>query len=205
MKKILCFGDSNTWGLNRKSNTEKYQFENRWTKILQKNLSGKYEIIEDGLNSRTMFSNDPYKPGRIGADNFSACLKTNKDVDTIILMIGTNELKHQFNHNAKDIVKMFDKFMELINNYSHKSKAIPNLIISGVPVVDEQRNISERKDNVFLGANKKSIELNSLLKNYCEKKNIIYIDNTDLETQKDGVHLTEESHISLANKLLKLF
>ena len=40
--KILCYGDSNTWGFDREHNC---RIQQRWTKVLQ-SLCAKDEIIE---------------------------------------------------------------------------------------------------------------------------------------------------------------
>ena len=52
MKHILCFGDSNTHG----STTEflgRYDYDDRWTIILEKLLGDGYHVIEEGLGGRT--------------------------------------------------------------------------------------------------------------------------------------------------------
>lgn len=49
MKEILCFGDSNTYGLIP-GTTRRYDRETRWTGILAEKLYDKgYRIIEEGL------------------------------------------------------------------------------------------------------------------------------------------------------------
>ncbi len=206
MKRILCYGDSNTWGYISGSDHLRYSENERWTKLLQKNLSDDFEVIEEGLNSRTLFSDDtrPGKEGRNGYTYFVPCLYTHDKVDLIVLMLGTNELKFEYNNEASDIVNMIDKYVNFVKNYkSQIDKSTPKLIISGVPKVNEFTDYS-KKLNKYLNATQKSIDLNSELKEYCNRNNLIYIDNTDLETGVDGVHLTLESHKKLSNKLSKL-
>lgn len=53
-KRILCFGDSNTWGYIPGTNYDRYSVDVRWTGILQEKLGRDYEVIEDGVNSRTI-------------------------------------------------------------------------------------------------------------------------------------------------------
>lgn len=64
-KRILCYGDSNTWGYISGSDHQRYGKEERWTKLLAKLLGNQFEVIEEGLNSRTLISNDP-RPGKEG-------------------------------------------------------------------------------------------------------------------------------------------
>lgn len=136
MIRILCYGDSNTWGYVSGSNHQRYSENDRWTKLLQKSLGNKYEIIEEDLNSRTLFSDDdrPGKEGRNGFTYLKPCLDSHDKIDCIILMLGTNELKYAFNNSAKVIVTMIDKYVEFINNYkSQIDKSTPQIIISGLP------------------------------------------------------------------------
>lgn len=44
-KNILCFGDSNTHGYNSKTGG-RFGVDERWTKLLQKNLGDEYYVIE---------------------------------------------------------------------------------------------------------------------------------------------------------------
>ena len=50
MKQILCFGDSNTWGLIPKTN-QRYPWGIRWTSILDNELNrhfnNEYRVIEE--------------------------------------------------------------------------------------------------------------------------------------------------------------
>ena len=48
-KHIVCFGDSNTHGY-RASNDSRYDEQERWTCLLQKQLGDDYLIIEEGLS-----------------------------------------------------------------------------------------------------------------------------------------------------------
>ncbi|MFR4023858.1 MAG: hypothetical protein ACLTZI_13400 [[Eubacterium] siraeum] len=66
MKRILCFGDSNTWGLIPGTD-KRFADGVRWTSIIRNDLeqSG-YEIIEEGLCGRTTVFEDPDRIGRAG-------------------------------------------------------------------------------------------------------------------------------------------
>ena len=53
MKKILCYGDSNTFGYNPKDGS-RFGEKIRFSGILKEKLKN-FEIIEKGLNNRTAF------------------------------------------------------------------------------------------------------------------------------------------------------
>ena len=201
MIRILCFGDSNTWGFIPCYDHQR--FDNRWTRLLQKYLGEKYEIIEEGLNGRTLFSEDirPGKEGKSGYKYLIPCLKTHDKFDIIILMLGTNELKVMYNNSIQKIMQMFEKFIIYITNYkSQIDGQTSKLIVSGIPPIN-QGVINSDSDDMYYGTAEKCRQLQTQYKNYCQKNNICYIDNSDLEVGVDGLHLTENSHKILAKRL----
>ncbi len=202
MKRVLCYGDSNTWGYVAGSDHERYGENQRWTKLLQKKLGGDFEIIEEGLCSRTLCSEDrrPGKEGRNGYTYLKPCLEAYGKVDVIILMLGTNELKNRFGNSAEDIVEMLDKNVQFIRNFPFDTdNSAPTLIISGLPPVNDAVCLEE--DDEYKGTGGKSRELNVLYEKYCKAHGLIYVNNDDLATGSDGVHLTAESHSVLSGKL----
>ncbi|MDC0882704.1 hypothetical protein OAP65_01320, partial [Litorivicinus sp.] len=61
-RRILCFGDSLTWGWLPAIDdalATRYSADLRWTGLLQKELSESYIVIEEGLNGRTTSLDDP--------------------------------------------------------------------------------------------------------------------------------------------------
>ena len=114
--KTLCYGDSNTWGYISGTDHQRYNENQRWTKLLQKLLGNNFEIIEESLNSRTLLFDDNSlgKEGRNGFTYLKPCLDTHDKIDIIILILGTNELKSELNNSAEDIVKMIDKYVQFI-------------------------------------------------------------------------------------------
>ena len=101
MKRILCFGDSNTWGFAPKDG---YRFDEntRWTGLVQKALP-QYKIIEEGLNGRTALWDDPIEGYKNGKEYLIPCLASQSPLDLVILMLGTNDCKTRFALTASDV------------------------------------------------------------------------------------------------------
>lgn len=76
MKRILCFGDSNTWGFDPRSPFgDRYPPDVRWTG----QLGPRYQILECGQNGR-----------RIPANSSSIHLP--QPLDALVVLLGTNDL-----------------------------------------------------------------------------------------------------------------
>ena len=107
MKTILCYGDSNTWGAKpilKLGSPDRYQYEVRWTTVLQNQLGNDYHIIAEGLNGRTSTFDDPIEGAhKNGKRYLFPCLETHAPLDLVIIMLGTNDLKSRLGLTAWDI------------------------------------------------------------------------------------------------------
>ena len=114
MKTIVCYGDSNTYGYNPE-NGFRYEYEERWTTILQKELKDSAIVIPEGLNGRTTSFEDELRPGRNGATYLDPCLHSHGPIDLVVLMLGTNDCKTIFGASAEIIGKGIARLLEQIN------------------------------------------------------------------------------------------
>ena len=172
--RILSYGDSNTWGYISGSDHKRYGVGERWTSILAELLGNKFEVIEEGLNSRTLTSNDtrPGKEGKNGYEYLIPCLDSHDPIDLVILMLGTNELKTTYNKSAKEIGKIFEEYFvkTILNRKSQSQDTYPKLLIVTPPIVNEDVEYC-KGGNKYVGASKKSEELNDIYKAIAEKYN----------------------------------
>jgi len=200
--RVLCYGDSNTWGYISGTNHNRYLKKQRWTGILQELLGNDYLIIEEGLNSRTLISNDerPGKEGKNGSEYLIPCLDTHDPLDIVILMLGTNELKGVYNKTTEEIGKLIEEyFVEIIlNRKSQYLNTIPKLILVCPPLVNENTDYCKNK---YEGASEKSKDLNRIYEEIAKGNNCTFVNNDKLNAGIDGVHMTDESHKNLAEKL----
>lgn len=203
--RILCYGDSNTWGYISGSDHKRYM-EERWPRILQKLLGEKYEIIEEGLNSRTLISNDtrPGKEGKNGFEYLIPCLDTHDPIDLVILMLGTNELKYSYHKTPEEIGKILEEYFVkiILNRKSQFTGKYPKLLIVTPPLVNEFAD--ERTKIKYKDATEKSKKLNEIYKEVANKNKCYFLSNKNLETGIDGVHLIKESHEILADELKRI-
>lgn len=112
MKQILCFGDSNTWGLIPKTG-ERFPWGIRWTSILSEKLGqDKYHVVEEGLCGRTTVFDDPLRDGRCGVKVLPTLLESHEPIDLSIIMLGTNDISSSLGIIPK---KMFLDFWNVLD------------------------------------------------------------------------------------------
>lgn len=199
MYRILCYGDSNTWGYISGTDHKRYGENERWTKLLSKKLGNEFEVIEEGLNSRTLISNDtrPEKEGKNGYEYLLPCLDTHDPIDLVIIMLGTNELKKVYNKTIEEVGEIFEKYFikTILNRKSQIEDKYAEVLIIAPPIADDDGS------GKYEGALEKSMKFNEVYMKIAKENNCYFIDNKSLNTGIDKVHLTKESHTMLAEKI----
>lgn len=124
MKSILCFGDSNTWGLIPGKH-ERYAWGVRWTSILQMKLNGaECRVIEEGLCGRTTVFEDEGRAGRAGNAILPIILESHSPISLVILMLGTNDCKAAYGASVEQICQGIHQLLDQINSVSKECKVL---------------------------------------------------------------------------------
>ena len=134
-KNILCYGDSNTWGQTPDKTGQRRPANIRWTGVLQKNLGNGYSVIEEGLSSRTTDLDYAKKPGRNGRVYLEPCLDSHAPLDIVVLMLGTNDFKIEFNRSAVEIAEATLELVKLIQEKTAKYDGNPAKIVLVSPIL----------------------------------------------------------------------
>ena len=202
MKQILCFGDSYTFGLIPGTGN-RYDWNIRWTGILDKNLREKgYRIIEEGLCGRTTVFDDSFREGRKGADILPTLLDSHNPIDIVILMLGTNDCKTIYNATAETIGKGIQRLLQQIKQKSPQAKII---LVSPIYLgqgVGEKGFDSEFDDSSV----ETSENLHKVYNRIADENEIYYLKASGYAnpSPQDREHLDENGHRKLAEGLLDL-
>ncbi len=203
--RILCFGDSNTWGQVSDIGGDRYNEDQRYPNILQKKLGDDFKVIDEGQCARTLMASDvkPPKGDRCGLTFFAPLICSHDPLDYVVIMLGSNDMKVAFNLKVKDVAEVLEeKYINFLNNtlapHLHKH---PKIIIVAPPLIYSERWIGE---NIFEGANEKSYAFNETYRQVAQRTGCLFVDNTDVLPGKDGLHLAVESHAILADKIYKV-
>lgn len=199
MKNILCFGDSNTYGLIP-GTTGRYRWEERWTGIVGQ-VMGKYgyRIVEEGLCGRTTIFDDPLRSGRRGTELLPTILESHKPIDTVVLMLGTNDCKLHYKASSNTIGLGIEKLVGQIKDVEPDAKI---LIVSPIHLGDDVwdgYDIEFDSESVI-----KSKELPEVYKSIAAKESLEYLSASDYAepSQADREHLDREGHKKLAEGII---
>ncbi len=201
-KRILCFGDSYTWGYIPGTDHERFSEDIRYPKVLQTLLGDNFEVIEEGLNSRTLISDDkrPGKEGRNGREYLIPCLDSHDPLDLVIIMLGTNELKDVYNNTPEKIAELLEEYFVkvILSRKSQFQDKYPKLLIISLPVINETTEYAAAR---YLGGTEKSKKLSALYQELATRNNCHFVDGSQLKVGIDGVHLPANSQTKLAEML----
>lgn len=196
--RILCIGDSNTWGYNPENG---WRHENRWTKVLQK-LMPENEIVEEGMNGRTLLSVDSFMKERCGISGLKILLMSHKPVDVVVVMLGTNELKTSFECTAEYVAKGIEEFIKVIKDKEMWDRfPMPKLLVVSPVLICENLLVN---GDVFGGFDEKSViesgRMAEKIEEVCAKYSVDFMNAADYAKASpiDNIHIDEENHGKLA-------
>ena len=191
MKKILLFGDSNTYGYDpRGMQGNRYPYELVWTNLLKKELKGQYDIIEEGQNGRTLPSiprDEEYLKnltGMLGED------------DTFVIMIGTNDILLTANPRPEAAV---DKMNDLLLWAKSELSKVKIIVIAPVNIENQSGDMKEYYEA--------SVKMNEGFEKVCEELGITFWDASkwNVPMAYDGVHIAEEGQKVFVEHFFELY
>ena len=95
IRRVLCFGDSNTYGANPSG--PRFDETERWPMLLQAYLGDGFRVLEEGFGGRTIAFDDPVEGGyKSGMVYLPPCLMSHNPLDLVAIMLGTNDTKQRF-------------------------------------------------------------------------------------------------------------
>ena len=202
-KRILCFGDSNTWGYDPRGG--RYDDQTRWPMRLAQLLGDGFAVVEEGFNGRTCIYDDPIEGGyKSGAAYLPPCLMSHSPLDLVIIMLGTNDTKRRFNLSPMTIGEGMMQLIRLTKLYAADAQgnAPKVLIVAPPPILDglmKSRHgecFGEQAIGVSKGLAAEYARIAKLLR--CE-----FFDAAGWAEvwPGDAVHFTREGHLRLAEGL----
>lgn len=177
--RIVCYGDSNTYGYDPRGYFgDRYGAEDRWVDLLAKHTG--WDCINAAINGR-----------EIPRHSFTSQLfSEHASVDIFLVMLGTNDLLQ--GASAKVSANRMENFLKLLLPH-HK-----NILLVAPPPM---------KRGAWVPSDELVVESSYLAAEYkvlAEELNISFVDTRhwNIELTFDGVHFTEEGHHTFAHEML---
>lgn len=173
--KIICFGDSNTYGYDPRSYFGgRYSKENRWVDILAAKTG--WQIVNLGENGRSI----PQRPVGFPAES-----------DLLIVMLGTNDLLQ--GRTPEETVRRMEHFLRGLPLAPEK------VLLVAPPPMDFGEWVTDEK------LIKASHTLARVYQMLAEQLGIAFADggNWNVTLAYDGVHFTEQGHRAFADGIYK--
>jgi lysophospholipase L1-like esterase len=201
MKRILCYGDSNTYGCDARrmpidGTMDRYDENTRWPCLLQKILGDGWYVCEAGMNGRTTVFEDPVDAGRCGIATLDVVFKSAAPVDLVIVMLGTNDIKDQFSASAQVIAWGMERLLVRLRELISESLNPQSKILLIAPA-----NVRASADGtLYYDMTERSVKkgeaLPALYAALAEKYGCLFADAGQWvePDPSDGVHLGVEGH-----------
>ncbi|MGY8682999.1 SGNH/GDSL hydrolase family protein [Bradyrhizobium sp. UFLA05-153] len=214
-KRILCFGDSLTWGwvaVPEGSPTTRFPYAERWTGAMAAKLGPDYEVIEEGLSARTTSLDDLADPRLNGSAYLPSALASHLPLDLVIIMLGTNDTKSYFRRTPYEIAVGMSKLAgQVLTSGGGVGTVYPApkvLIVSPPPLADLPDPWFQ---GMFEGGREKTIELASQYRSLAAFLKVDFFDAGSVISTDgvDGIHFTAKNNADLgaaiAGKVANIF
>lgn len=204
VKRILFYGDSLVFGKVSGAN-ERLDAKSRFTGMIQDKLGDQYEIIENGLRGRTLVGDNLFFEDRDGLKQFGSVIGTQLPVDTIIILLGSNDANLKSRTSPEDISNALDEYLKKLSEWvSFLEVAMPEVVLA-IPTPINEANYDEGAGKIFgPGANERLSAISAEIREWAGKNSVRVVDLSSVKPGSgDGVHLEESGNKEVAELLAK--
>ncbi len=170
---------------------------------MRRQLGAGWTVIEEGHPSRTTVWSDPIEGAhKNGLAALPICLESHMPVDLVILMLGTNDLKHRFAATAGDIADSIEVLIRAIKgSETGPGGRAPEVLVVAPPPMQEVDWLGE----MFSGGAAKSVGLGARIGQAAARQSVAFVDAGDIveSSSVDGIHMEGDSHRILGLALAK--
>lgn len=206
-KRVLCFGDSLTWGFDPETR-QRFPEESRWPMVLQEILGTGYTVIEEGQNGRTIATDDPSEGEKNGLTYVGPCLESQSPLDYMIILLGSNDCKQKFAYSSMDIAGEMQIFLEKVLAYNHfRLKDRFKVLLVSPPHIAESIHTSWLGDCfAYERARKLSMELAGWYRQLADMYGCLFLDAAEYveASTADACHLDAENQRKLGRVVAEL-
>jgi lysophospholipase L1-like esterase len=139
---------------------------------------------------------DPLEPDRNGRKLLHPTLLTHQPLDLVIIMLGTNDLKHRLNASAAEIAQGAGMLVDIVasSGCGPNGGAPRTLLVCPPPIAEV-----DQFDDELEGGAEKSRRLGGHFAAIADARSCAFVDAGTLISSSDidGIHLDEPQHAAL--------
>ena len=186
-RRILCFGDSNTYGYDPRSFLgDRYPAQVRWTGIL--NAVPGWALLNHGENGREV----PFRPGELA--RVDSLLDRAGRLDCVTVMLGSNDLLQNPEFSAEDVADRMEGFLRRLADHPVIRDGGTRLLLIAPPPMVPGAWVGEARLLT------QSARLGGCYGALAQRLGIAFADagNWGVGLTFDGVHFSEAGHRAFA-------
>lgn len=201
MKRILIYGDSNTFGtapMRTLEDSPVLARGERWGDQLAAALGSDYEVIIEGLPGRTTVFDDPVEGEHLnGLRILPAIIHSHKPIDLLIIALGTNDQKQKFSLGGIDIALGVTRLV--------REAALTGEVAATVAICPPVVEIAGELGDIFHGGPDRAANLPELMERSVTRQGAAFFDaGQHIRVDPlDGVHWNKEAHAILGAEVAK--
>ncbi len=202
-QRILCFGDSNTYGtppMEARGPGQRFGRDVRWPCVMAEAL-GDVELVEEGLPGRTTQHDDPLMGAFMNAQPaLRMALRGHAPLDRMVLMLGTNDFKARFAPTAEKIAAGIAGLLDIAASAEEAPRSPDMQITLVAPPAPIEAGLFRAE---FAGAGAQGAGLAPALRALAEVRGIGFFDAGSVISVSpvDGIHIAAEDHVALGRAL----
>ena len=207
-RRVLCYGDSNTYGYDP-ARDGRYGETERYPRVLQALLGSEWAVIEEGLPGRTAVFDDPITEAMNGLKTINPVLMSHAPLDTVTIMLGTNDSKARFGCNSYLIALGITRLVKkALRTDCWRDNAHPDVLVIVPPSITPEYDKLKFRDEMGPGCHERCAGIAAQLEPMLQGiPGVRFLDANRLPgagcSPLDGMHLTVEAHKAVAEALQK--
>ena len=190
---ILCYGDSNTYGLTTDWKG-RLPRNVRWPGRLQILLGEAHYVVDDGLIGRTCAIPDKHRYGRSAMDFLPVALEVHAPLDYLILAFGTNDCKAEKVRTLEEAAHGMEELVLLAQRMAPNTRI---LVVAAAPLRPCVLDVDPDFDALSLEI---SAQLWKAYQKIAAQYGCLFLNAgaVTATSDVDGEHLDEQGHAALA-------
>jgi lysophospholipase L1-like esterase len=208
MPRILCYGDSNTWGYATVPRPDgRYSDTERWPGVMAAELGPAWTVLEEGLNGRTTVHPDPVEGLWLdGSSTFTAILRSHMPLDVVAIMLGTNDLKARFSAGPYDIASGVGVLLKQLKQAeAGRNAGVPKALVVCPPPILPSNGEFTFFGEMLAGGHAKSLRLAPFYAQVAVEQGAALLDAGRIiqSSPYDGIHLDPDMQAKLGKAVAR--